>query len=71
MKAVGKYIVINPIDKVVVRFDAGKLNQEQFNIIQNLSEILQDSGEIGISEVGIFNIEIKSLETKTDELIRL
>ena len=62
---------INPPDKVVVRFDAEKLDQEQFDIIQKLSEILQDSGEIGISEIGIFNIEIKSLETRTDELIRL
>ncbi len=62
---------INPPDKVVVRFDAEKLDQEQFDMIQKLSEILQDSGEIGISEIGIFNIEIKSLETRTDELIRL
>ena len=45
----------------MVRFDCERLDNEQFQIIQNLSEILQDSGEIGVSEVGIFNIEIQSL----------
>jgi len=62
---------MNPSDKVVVRFDCDKLDNEQFQIVQNLSEILQDSGEIGISEVGIFNIEIKSLKSTEKELIRL
>jgi hypothetical protein len=62
---------INPTDKVVVRFDCERLDNEQFQIIQNLSEILQDSGEIGISEVGIFNIEIKSLISTEKDLIRL
>ena len=62
---------LNPTDKVVVRFDCDRLDNEQFQIVQNLSEILQDSGEIGISEVGIFNIEIKSLKSTEKELIRL
>ena len=62
---------LNPTDKVVVRFDCDRLDNEQFQIVQNLSEILQDSGEIGISEVGIFNIEIKSLQSREKELIRL
>ena len=56
---------------MVVRFDCDRLDNEQFQIIQNLSEILQDSGEIGVSEVGIFNIEIKSLKSTEKELIRL
>ena len=62
---------MNPSDKVVVRFDCDKLDNEQFQIIQNLSEILQDSGEIGVSEVGIFNIEIRSLKSSEKELVRL
>ena len=62
---------MNPSDKVVVRFDCDKLDNEQFQIIQNLSEILQDSGEIGVSEVGIFNIEIRSLQSSEKELVRL
>ena len=60
----------NPIDGVVVRFDASKLTQDNFKIIENLSEILQDSGELGISEIEIFNITIKSLATSEQELIR-
>ena len=62
---------MNPSDKVVVRFDCDKLDNEQFQIVQNLSEILQDSGEIGVSEVGIFNIEIRSLQSSEKELVRL
>lgn len=62
---------INPIDGVVVRFDASKLTQENFNIIEKLSEILQDSGELGISEVDIFNITIKSLRSSEKDLIKL
>ena len=62
---------MNPSDKVVVRFDCDKLDNEQFQIVQNLSEILQDSGEIGVSEVGIFNIEIRSLKSSEKELVRL
>jgi len=60
----------NPIDGVVVRFDASKLTQDNFKIIENLSEILQDSGELGISEIEIFNITIKSLATSEQELIQ-
>ncbi len=62
---------MNPSDKVVVRFDCDKLDNEQFQIVQNLSEILQDSGQIGVSEVGIFNIEIRSLQSSEKELVRL
>jgi len=62
---------MNPIDGVVVRFDASKLTQENFNIIEKLSEILQDSGELGISEVDIFNITIKSLRSSEKDLIKL
>ena len=60
---------INPIDGVIVRFDASKLTQENFKVIENLSEIIQDSGELGVSELDIFNVEIKSLKSK--DLIQL
>jgi len=62
---------MNPTDGVVVRFDASKLTQENFKIIENLSEILQDSGELGVSELDIFNIEIKSLDTTEKDLVQL
>ena len=62
---------MNPTDGIVVRFDASKLTQENFKIIEKLPAILQDSGEIGISELDIFNITIKSLKTSEKDLIQL
>jgi hypothetical protein len=38
--------------------------QQSYKIIQDLSQIIQDSGEIGSFELDIFNITIKSLKSK-------
>jgi len=62
---------MNPTDGIVVRFDASNLTQENFKIIEKLPAILQDSGELGISELDIFNITIKSLKTSEKDLIQL
>ena len=58
-----------PKNNVVVSFDANKLTPQNFQIIVNLSEMLQDSGEIGEMEYDIFKFNIKSLETYEEELI--
>ena len=60
---------IEPINDVIVRFDCQLLNASNFQIIVNLSEILEDSGEIGTMELEIFKLEIKSLNTYEKELI--
>ena len=60
---------IEPVNDVVVRFDCQLLNANNFQIIVNLSEILQDSGEIGTMKLEIFELEIKSLNTYEKELI--
>ena len=53
----------------MVRFDCQMLNANNFQILVNLSSILQDSGEIGTMELEIFKLEIKSLNTYEKELI--
>ena len=60
---------IEPINDVVVRFDCQLLNANNFQVLVNLSEILQDSGEVGEMELEIFKLEIKSLNTYEKELI--
>ena len=60
---------IEPVNDVVVRFDCQMLNANNFQILVNLSSILQDSGEIGTMELEIFKLEIKSLNTYVKELI--
>jgi hypothetical protein len=60
---------IEPINDVVVRFDCSLINSSNFQVIVNLSKILEDSGEIGTMKLEIFDLEIKSLNTYEKELI--
>jgi hypothetical protein len=60
---------IKPKNNIVVRFDANKLTPQNFQMLVNLSEILQDSGEIGIMQLEIFELDIKSLDTYEKDLI--
>ena len=59
----------NPKNDIIVRFDCSKLNQQNYPILGKLSEIIQDSGEIGIMNLDIFNLEIRNLKTYEKELI--
>ena len=54
---------------VVVEFDCQKLTPQNFQIIVNLSQMLQDSGEVGEMEYDIFKFYIKSLNTYEKDLI--
>ena len=56
-------------DAIVVEFDCKKLTPDNFQIIVNLSEIIQESGELGEMELDIFKFHINSLETYEKELI--
>jgi len=60
---------IKPKNAVIVKFDCNELNQDNFQIIVNLSEILQESGDVGEMELGIFKLNIKSLKTYEKDLI--
>ena len=59
----------NPKNDIVVRFDASKMTQDSWNIIQNLSEIIKDSGQIGVMNLDVFNFEIRNLKTYEKDLI--
>ena len=56
-------------DAVVVEFDCRKLTPDNFQIIVNLSEIIQESGELGVMELDIFKFYINSLETYEKNLV--
>jgi glycosyltransferase involved in cell wall biosynthesis len=56
-------------DDVIVEFDATKLTQQSYQLIQQLPEILAESGEIGVFELDIFNIAISSLELHPPKLL--
>lgn len=56
---------------IVLKFDATKLNQHNFSIIQQLPDIIKDSGGLGVFELDIFRIDINHLEEYQNELIHL
>lgn len=60
---------INISDDIVVRLDCNSINQETFNLIQKLSEIIKDSGEIGTFKLGNLTIEVNSLQEYQNDLI--
>ena len=62
---------IEPTNDIVVKFDASKLNNENFKILVELSSILKESGEVGEMEYDIFKFNIKKLDTYEKELINV
>ena len=60
---------MNPQNDVVVHIDCQYLNHQNYQILTQLPEILQDSGEIGELELDVFSIKVKNLNTYEKELI--
>jgi glycosyltransferase involved in cell wall biosynthesis len=56
---------------IVVEFDCRRLTNDNFKLLQQLPEIIKDSGDIGTFELDIFKITINSLETYEHTLIHL
>lgn len=54
---------------IVVEFDATKLTQSSFTLLQQLPKIIRESGEIGEFELDIFKIKIKAINTYENELV--
>ena len=58
-----------PKNGVVVRIDGSKLNNNNFELITKLSDIISDSGDFGTFELDILRIRITNLQTFEEELI--
>jgi hypothetical protein len=56
---------------IIVEFDATKLGQESFQILQQLPDIIAESGEIGTFELDIFTVTINRLDTYEHNLIKI
>ena len=54
---------------IVVEFDAHRLTQQNFPLLHQLPEIINNSGEIGEFELDIFKITISHLEDYKNDLI--
>nr|BAR35045.1 putative glycosyltransferase [uncultured Mediterranean phage uvMED] len=60
---------ISELHDICVEFDCRNLNANNFQVIVNLSEIIKESGEVGIMEHEIFKFYISSLNTYEKDLI--
>ena len=58
-----------PTNDILVEFDARNFSQQSYDVIKQLSQIIEQSGEIGRFEIGPFKITINSLDTYQDLLI--
>ena len=54
---------------IIVEFDARKITPQSYGLIQQLSQIITQSGEIGEFELDIFKITIRALNTYEHKLI--
>lgn len=60
-----------PEGDIIIEFDGRLINQESFNILQNLSDIITESGEVGKFQLDIFNITINNMKSYEENLIKL
>ena len=56
---------------IVIKFDATRLTQQNFPLLQQIPSIIEESGDVGEFELDIFNITISHLEDYKDNLINL
>ena len=60
-----------PNNDIIVKFDATLMNQDSFNMLTQLPEIIADSGEVGKFGLDIFDITINKLTTYEKNLIHI
>ena len=56
---------------IIVEFDVKNFTQQSFQLIQQLPEIIHQSGEVGEFELDCFKITINSIQTYEHELVHL
>ena len=58
-------------NNILVQFDGAKLTNENFQLLTQLPQIIQQSGELGQFELDIFTITIKDLTEYQNDLIHI
>jgi glycosyltransferase involved in cell wall biosynthesis len=57
--------------EILISFDGSKLNQQNFQLLQQFPDIIKDSGEIGSFELDIFTVDIIQMNEYQNDLIYL
>ena len=60
-----------PQNGILVSIDGNIFNQQDFQYINQISEIISDSGKIGTFQLGNLSITIKNLKTYEKSLIKV
>lgn len=60
-----------PINEILIEFDVTLMNQDSFNLMTQLPDIIAESGEVGMFELDIFKINILSMGTYENDLIHI
>lgn len=58
-------------NEILISFDATQLNQNNFQYIQQLSDIIKDNGEIGSFELDIFKVDIIQMNEYQNSFIKI
>jgi len=58
-------------NEIIIRLDAASFNRQDFTYIQQLSEIIQDNGEVGSFQLGNLFIDIVQMNEYQNTLITL
>jgi len=56
---------------IIVEFDVKHMSQDDFNLLQQLPDIIKDSGALGKFELGVYTITINALTEYQSHLSRL
>jgi hypothetical protein len=58
-------------NNIIVEFDGNKLTNENFQLLQQLPQIIKETSELGQFEIDIFKITIKDLTEYQNNLIHI
>lgn len=58
-------------NEILISFDVTQLNQNNFQYIQQLSDIIKDNGEIGSFELDIFKVDIIQMNEYQNSFIKI
>jgi glycosyltransferase involved in cell wall biosynthesis len=62
----------NPlINNIIIEFDVNKMNEQSFNMLLQIPDIIKQSGSVGEFELDIFKVNIKSMETYEHTFIKV
>ena len=54
---------------IIVRFDCQRLTEYSKDILESLSHIISDSGDVGRFELDVFDIEIKQIKKLEEGMV--